>query len=615
MKHSFAHDSRLSASHGAVACIALLLACSTASAAEQSAEDVYKQRCASCHDNSTDRAPTRAAMGSMSTMYIAASLLNGKMQSQATGLSADQVTALATLLGARSPQTAAIAPPPACDKAASALTLRNPGWNGWSPDVENTRFQPTPGVTATDVPRLKLKWTYGYSGPMAYGQPIYADGRVIVTNANGDVVALNADKGCMLWQHQAGAGVKSAVSIAALGKGATARHAVLFGDEKAIAHAVDADTGKQLWTVKLDDHPFARVTGAPKYYDGRLFVPISSIEEVPGRAPNYECCKFRGSVVALDVLTGKILWKAHSIAEEPKPFKKSSAGTQMYGPAGGAIWSSPTIDVKRKLVYAASGNSYTNVDSDGSDAVLAFDLDTGARKWASQVTPKDNFLVGCNKTNAGQNNCPEDAGPDFDFGSSPILRTLPNGKQIILAGQKSGVAYGLDPDANGKVLWQQRVGQGSPLGGIEWGMAADGEHLYVGISDMLAGPGGMPGLSALSIATGEKVWHTPTPTVECSFGKNRCTRAQPSAVSAIPGVVFSGAIDGHIRAYSAKDGAIVWDFDTAHDFKTVNGVDVKGGSIDAGGTVIADGKVFVNSGYGAWGSVGRLMMVFTVDGK
>src|SRR5262245_49998160 len=306
-----------------------LCATSVAFAAEQTPEQIYQERCASCHDKPADRTPSRAQMGSMSPMFIVGALMTGKMQTQASGLSPADVTALATLLGARAPagQSAAVPPPPSCGKVEFAMSLDAPHWNGWSADVENTRFQRTAKLAAADVPRLKLKWAYGYSGSMAYGQPTYVSGQVIVTNTNGDVVALSADSGCMYWQHRAPAGVKSAVSVAQVGKGSAARFVVLFGDEKANAHAIDARTGEPLWTVKLDEHPYARVTGAPRYYDGRLFVPLSSIEEVPGRAPNYECCKFRGAVVALDVATGKVLWKGYTIADEPKPFKKSTAGT------------------------------------------------------------------------------------------------------------------------------------------------------------------------------------------------------------------------------------------------------------------------------------------------
>src|SRR5499433_1333149 len=257
---------------------------------------------------------------------------------------------------------------------------------------------------------------------------------------------------------QPGAAVRAAVSVGPLPAGSKTKYAVYFGDEKSNVQALDADTGKLLWKTKVEDHFLSRITGAPVLYRNRIYAPVSSFEETAGRDAKYECCTFRGSLVALDAYTGKILWKSFTVREEPKPFKKNSAGTQMFGPAGGAIWSAPTLDLKRKLIYVATGNSYTDVPTGHSDAIIAFDLETGKLKWVNQVTPKDNFLVGCRQPGVG--NCPADAGPDYDFGSSPILHTLPNKKQLILAGQKSSVIYALDPDRQGKVVWQVRLGAG-----------------------------------------------------------------------------------------------------------------------------------------------------------
>ena len=363
--------------------------------------------------------------------------------------------------------------------------------------------------------------------------------------------------------------------------------------------------------AKLDEHPAARITGSPVFYDGRLLVPVASLEEGSARAPGYECCTFRGSMVSLDAETGRQLWKSYSVLDPPKAIKKSKVGTQMYGPAGAAIWSAPTIDAKRKLVYAATGDSYTDVDINTSDAIVAFNLDTGSLVWVSQVTPKDNFIVGC----PASPNCPEELGPDFDFGSSPILRALGAGKQILVAAQKSGVVWGLDPNQRGKVVWQTRLGAGSALGGIEWGHAADDQYTYAAVSDINVRKDPQPGISALRLATGEKVWSTPAPAVACA-GTTGCQPAQSAGVSVIPGAVFSGAINGHFRAYSTKTGEILWDFDTAQTFETVNKVAAKGGSINGAGPTIASGMVYTNSGYsGFGGSPGNVLLAFSVNGR
>jgi polyvinyl alcohol dehydrogenase (cytochrome) len=402
--------------------------------------------------------------------------------------------------------------------------------------------------------------------------------------------------------------VRSAINIERSKTGN--RYIAYFGDNKSFVHAVDAETGAPVWKVQVETHAAAHITGASVFHDGRLYVPVSSGEEGSARAPEYECCKFRGSLVALDGETGRQIWKSFSVLDPPKAFKKSKVGTQLYGPAGSAIWSAPTVDAKRKVVYAATGDSYTDVETNTSDAIMAFDLETGSVKWISQVLPKDNFIVGC----PASPNCPEERGPDFDFGSGPILRTV-GGKQIIVAAQKSGVVWGLDPDQNGKVVWQTKIGAGSALGGIEWGHATDDQNVYAAVSDVNVRTGAQPGISALKLATGEKVWSTPAPNVTCSEIPD-CKPAQSAAVSVIPGAVFSGAINGHFRAYSTRTGEIIWDFDTAHAFETVNKVPGHGGSINDGGPAIANGMVFTNSGYsGFGGSPGNVLLAFSVDGK
>jgi polyvinyl alcohol dehydrogenase (cytochrome) len=540
------------------------------------------------------------------------------MKQQAAGLSADEIRTLAIYLTGKQPSAALQEDQQAnlCKARGGPINLSAPQWNGWGRDLANSHFQPKPGLKAEDVSKLKVKWAFAYPGNMAYGQPTIIGDRLYITSEVGQVYCLNAQTGCTYWTINAGAGVRSSITVGPLPAGSPARFAAYFGDEKSFVHAVDASTGRPLWKTKIEDHMLSRVTGAPVLYKNRLYVPLSSFEEGAGRDPKYECCKFRGSLVALDAYTGKIVWKAHTVQDEPKPFKKNAAGTQMYGPAGGAIWSAPTLDLKRKVIYVGTGNSYTDVETHHTDAIIAFDMATGKVKWAYQATPRDNFLVGCRQ--AGSGNCPEKGGPDYDFGSSPILHTLPDGRQVLLAGQKSGVMWALDPDNNGKVLWQEKVGNGGALGGIEWGFAADEQNVYIPVAD----PGGQPdkrkpGITALKIATGERVWHVPAPPPKCSWGASRCTNSQSAAATVIPGVVFSGSLDGHLRAYSTKDGSVIWDFDTAAaPYDAVNGKQAKGGSLDAGGPTIANGILYVNSGYGRFvGQPGNVLLAFAVEGK
>jgi polyvinyl alcohol dehydrogenase (cytochrome) len=265
------------------------------------------------------------------------------------------------------------------------------------------------------------------------------------------------------------------------------------------------------------------------------------------------------------------------------------------------------LDVAKNTIYVATGNAYTAPAASTSDAVVALDMTTGAILWSQQATPNDTFVIGCK---AGVENCPDDVGPDYDFGNSPILRVLPGGRRVLVLGQKSGVVYGLSPDEKGKILWQFRAGKGGALGGIEWGSAADDLHIYVPVSDVLDAKGDSGGLFAMKLATGERVWNTPAPALTCTSGPG-CSKAQSAAISVMPGAVFSGSIDGHLRAYSTKDGAIIWDVNTMQPYQTVNGVKGEGGSIDAAGPAIAGGFVLTNSGYGQWrGKGGNVLLAY-----
>ncbi|HYL38445.1 MAG TPA: PQQ-binding-like beta-propeller repeat protein [Bryobacteraceae bacterium] len=581
-------------------------------AADPDGAALYKARCAACHDNGSEQAriPKREEIAARPPEAIMNAMLDGAMITQAAGLNVDELKAIARFLTGKEISAAPAVTMGKCEATAKKLSLAAGDWNGWSNDLDNSRFQSKPGLTAADIPKLKFKWAFGFPGDnRAYAQPTVAAGRLFIGSAGGTVYSLDAATGCVYWTFKADGGVRAAISIVRAKTGG--RYVAYFGDLRAFTYAVDAETGALIWKMKVEDHPAARVTGSPVFHDGRLFVPVASLEEGSGRAPQYECCTFRGSLVALDAETGRQLWKSFSVLDPPKATRKSKVGTQLYGPAGAAIWSAPTIDTKRKLVYAATGDSYTDVDINTSDAVLAFNLDTGSLVWVSQMTPKDNFIVGC----PASPNCPEDLGPDYDFGSAPILRNIGGGKQILVAGQKSGVVWGLDPDQRGKVVWQTKLGAGSALGGVEWGHGADSENTYVAISDSIVRKDPKPGISALKLATGETVWSTPAPDVTCTAPVG-CRPGQSAAVSVIPGAVFSGALNGHFRAYSTKTGEILWDFDTAKTFETVNKVPAKGGSINGAGPAIANGMVFTNSGYGGFGgSPGNVLLAFSVDGK
>jgi polyvinyl alcohol dehydrogenase (cytochrome) len=605
-------------------CAAVLLASVRLLSAADGAA-LYKEICATCHDGGADRAPNREALRGMSAERVLDALEYGAMVSMASRRTGQERRAIAEYVTGKTLGADLETTPPAsamCPVNTAPLeSLKGPLWNGWGVTLSNTRFQEAAAaeLTSGQVSRLKLKWAFGFPGDLsANAQPIIAGRRVFVGSDGGVIYSLSAATGCIHWYFRAASAVRAAITIAPAGS----IYAAFAGDRAGNVYALDATTGKLLWKTKVDSFPLARVTGSPQFYRGRLYVPVASGEEGAGSVVTYECCKFRGSVVALDAETGKQIWKTYTIADRAHPTKKNKAGTQLFGPSGAPIWSSPTIDTQRNRIYVTTGDNYSDPPTRTSDAFLALDLDTGKLLWSRQMTANDAYVVACRMPD--KTNCPDSNGPDVDFSSSPILVNLPNGKRALVAGQKSGVVHAVDPDQQGEVLWQTRVGEGGSLGGVQWGSAADASNVYVALSDVGrvklwysqntdVDPKRGGGMFALRLADGKRVWYTPPP--GCG-DRQRCSPAQSAAVSAIPGVAFSGSVDGHLRAYSSSDGSILWDYDTEGPHKTVNGVPGRGGSLDGPGPAIGGGLVLVESGYATNGGMpGNVLLAFSVDGR
>jgi polyvinyl alcohol dehydrogenase (cytochrome) len=580
-------------------------------------QKTFIAKCMTCHGigSSEGRAPARETLMKLTPEAVYAALTTGPMVAQSKDLSDEEKRAMAAFLGGRPLGSTeagdakfmtnhCASSPPLGDPAANA------GWNGWGNDAGNTRFQSAKaaGISADQVPRLKLKWAFGFpNGVQNYGQPTVVSGRVFVASDISYIYSLDASSGCVYWSYQAQTGVRTAIAVGPVNGHGAAKYAAYFGDGRANVYAVNAETGELLWMVQADDLPSAHITAAPTLHAGRLYVPISGGEEAISIDPHYPCCRFRGSVVALDANTGKQIWKSYVIPEFAKPTKKNSVGTQLYGPAGGAVWGSPTVDAKRHAVYVGTGDAYTEPAAKTTDSIIALDLNTGKVLWTFQDTKNDAWMLGCGPTNKPEP-CPKDLGPDWDYAASPILRDLPNGRQVLVVAAKSGVVYGLDPDKKGAPLWKTGLAEKRPgaAGLIVFGGSADERAVYYGIN--LVG-----GMVALDLGTGERKWFTPLSPAETPGEPPR--PGQSAATTAIPGVVFSGAWDGRLRAFSAEDGHIVWEYNTVQEYPTVNGVAAKGGSMGAPGPTVAGGMLFVGTGYvGVMGGMpGNALLAFTAE--
>lgn len=570
----------------------------------------FTAHCATCHDNGRNDAPDRYALNSRTPEEVLATIKTGPHAQHALSLNEFQKRVVAVYIGGR-PLGASASGDAAkmrnrCESAPAFDPFKGSEWNGWGADPSNSRFQRTPGLPAADVPKLTLKWAFGYPyGNSSYGQPSIVGGRVFVGSDTGFVYSLDAKSGCVYWSFRANAGVRTAPTV---GPG-TASHPYLlyFGDIRANVYAINAESGALVWKDRLDTHPIARVTGAPKLTGGRLYVPLSSLEESGAGHPSYPCCSFRGGIAAYDALTGKRLWKSFTVADEPTRQEVTSKGTQLWAPAGAGVWSSPTVDLRRRLVYVATGNGYTEPADEASDAVIAYDIDSGKRMWVSQVMANDAYVRDCPgkyrpnvPTENKSETCPDELGPDMDFGNAPILQTLPDGRSLIVIGQKDGHAWGLDPSKQGEVVWSRQLGLGfeGGGGGMMWGSAADSRFAYFPVTRTHE----RLGLAALRLSTGEVAWRA-TPPIGAA-----------APVTVIPGAVFLGSITGTMYAYSTDDGHAIWSFDTAREFETVNGVQAQGGNINAAGPVVAGGMLFVPSGYSdlGGGRRGNVLLAFGV---
>jgi polyvinyl alcohol dehydrogenase (cytochrome) len=592
---------------------------------------IFGNYCEQCHGK-VEGAPTPATLKTMTPEHIYLALSQGDMVQMAKDLTDLQKRQIAEWVGGRmmgSQESGdARKMPNRCPANSSLHDLTSKGsWNGWSPGLNDARFQDgkDANMTAAKVARLKVKWAFGFPGASeTYAQPTIVDGKIFVSSDAGYVYSLDAETGCVHWSFDVGAGVRSPVVVGQL-KAGTAQYAAFLGDIRGNVYALDASTGQLIWKIRVDQHELSRITAGLVLYKGRLFVPVTSLEEPESSSYNYLCCTFRGMVAALDSSTGKQIWKTYTI---PQPATKqvSAKGVAYMGPAGVGVWGAVSIDTKRNALYFGTGNTFAGPDVGASDAVMALDVDTGRLLWSKQDEPDDIWHTGCpqgpsppgfapkparrpTQPGAGAPTrpaqaampatywCADPEGPDFDIASGAMIADLRNGRNLVIAGSKSGMVWAHDPDAKGSVVWRADSARGQ----IVFGGALEDDLAYFNFRN--------GGVAALRVSDGVEQWYTPIEPSESMSTHGGFS----AAVTAIPGVIFAAGLDGTVHALNAFNGNPIWQFDTAKEFQTVNGVTAHGGSIGSASVVVANGMLFVTSGFTGFqnGVPGNLLLAFS----
>lgn len=623
--------------------ILMLLSFSSAQALDQTPDmkaagkQIFDQHCAACHDNTASKAPRREALAAVSFENIMLSLEFGRMQPQAAGLNKLQKAAVAKYLAGDKKVDESWIQASSCENKGINLTEVLSGH--WGLSSGNRRYLPAEksGITPDNVTSLKLNWSFAYPQVSdARSQPVMTRDTVFVGSKSGNVFALDKHSGCIKWRYKADSSVRSALVLGDHNQ----QSLLFFGDTLSSAYALDAASGKLVWKQSLSLFPTSIITGSPSYHDGALYVPISSYEIAAAGMAQYPCCRSHGAVVALDAMTGEQRWAWHGTANATLQ-EKDERGRMRFGPSGVSVWSTPTVDAKRGLLYFGTAENLSRPATDTSDAVVAIGLDDGKLRWKYQGLKDDVWNSGCLSQGF---NCPDNPGPDFDFGASIILTQNADGKDVLLAGQKSGAVFAFDPDGyqgqEGKLLWKNTDTLNtvySPNPGVHWGMAVEGQKLFVPIADSVRpfpGYTPRPGLYALDINTGKNLWSSPVKrscelsgSLSDSYGL-KAIREKPSdsdsdcsfhfslsaAATATDGLVFAGGLDGILRAYNTDNGQVVWQTYTAKDYQGVNGISGRGGSIDVDGAVIGDGTLLIHSGYSMFGQLsGNVLLSYEVD--
>ncbi|MYD42641.1 MAG: PQQ-binding-like beta-propeller repeat protein [Gammaproteobacteria bacterium] len=578
-----------------------------------SGAEIYQAKCAACHDNPTDpKVPSRRVMGSYYQSRVHDALTVGRMAPFVAGHTQEEIEQVVEHVTKRVPDPDEIAKLQLCtDQSISTDSIVS----HWGLDHHNTRFQPNSDITASSAASLKLKWVFDVPESRTMrGYPAITDDTIFLPNTTGKLYALSRDDGCVKWHFDAEGEIRTAVHLFELND----EQVLSFGVQPSNLVVIRAKDGSLVHRENLAMFTQSMMTGSQRAHNGSLYVPISAFDVALAMNPMYECCESHGGVHAINLVDWSIRWTAHT-TEDAKPTYKNDFGVQQRGPSGAPVWTTPAIDEKRQQLYIGTGENTSSPATTTSDAIIAYDLATGEEKWVFQGTQNDAFNMACGRRM--NQNCPKEKGPDFDFGASPLLATTSEGVDLVLAGQKSGDVWALNPDT-GELIWNLRLSPGSALGGVHWGMTLAGDTLVVPIADPDMVKDKNPGVFGIDIKSGELLWSHKAER-GCEFGGLRRSLfggtwpdcpyhyAFSAAPVATNDVAFAGSLNGQVFAFRVSDGAIMWSFDTKREFKGTNGGEAHGGSIDNPGVVVAGNQVMVLSGYDMFGQMpGNALLVF-----
>jgi len=481
----------------------------------------------------------------------------------------------------------------------------------WGTQFNGQRFQSSTNtsINAENAANLELQWVYGLSTQQPRSYPLVTEDTIFIGDGGRGLVALDKSNGCIRWENNE----LNDISTSIVSELVDGRRVLVFSGRNSGVYAVDASNGKVLWKKYVADDPVPMFSGSPIAYQDKVFVPISSMEIALSANPFYGCCTTSGGMAALDIATGALLWYRPTIEEPPKVTGRHYLFVEEYGPSGAPVWGAPMLDTKRGLLFYGTGQNYSRPATLTSDAIFAVHIETGKVAWVRQFTAKDAFNMSCTAA-ADHPNCPKPMGPDVDFGAPPLLITLKSGDDLLIAGQKSGDVYGINPDT-GEAVWSTQFGRGGALGGVHWGIAANPDLglVFIPISDVPALPSERdpaPGLFALNAEDGSVKWAVER---QKKCEERGCWPGLSAAITAGPDIVIAGSLDSELMVYRAGDGELLWSFNSAKEFSSVNGLATNGGVFDAHGPMLADNQLIVSSGYGSFGQKGgNALLVFTV---